>query len=313
MTMTADFAFSPDATLAIGMPERGPATLFDVTSGAEVLRFKQGSSKQNRAAVFFPGRERVLLGDMYYEAGVYSLENGKRIGRKWELTKKGSELSGVVFLESSERLLIAHTHAQVHDLNGTLLDTLRYADGKPWEFHVKRIAASPSTRLLAIGWGTCQPRPPETGVSILTWPECEVIHSFSPSAALGISANALIRQLMFVGEETVAVGSDECLGLFAFDGQLLDKPGVRHDGRIIGFPQSNKFFICNNGRMELWSHSPIEKLGGGQIHPQWASAQLISPDEKWIVIAGLAKRAQTNGVYPMAEVMAMATSILGDS
>jgi hypothetical protein len=308
ITMTADFDFSPDSTLAIALPERGPARLFDMTSGDEVLRFKQGSSTQNRDVVFFPGLGRILLTDMYYTAGVYSLNNGKRLGKKWELTKKGADLRGVVFLESSERLLFAHTHVQVHDLNGTLLDTLRYAEGKPWEFYVKAIAASPSTRLLAIGWGTCRPRPPTTGVSILTWPECEVIHSFSPSAALAIRPNAIVRQLTFVGEETVAVGSDECLGLFALNGRLLDKPGARKDGRIINFPQSNRFFIGENGRMELWSHSPIEKLGTGQIHPQWASAQVISPDEEWIVIAGLEKRVQTNGVYPMAEIIDLVTS-----
>lgn len=288
-SVKADVAFSPDSSVLVACYE-GPARLFDLATDQE--RFRLGGAKAIQGVAFLPDRESVVLAESYYKAGVYSMVDGVRRGKKWVLTKKGHELEAFVHLPQFEKILCAIGYGDllVLNYNGECVDKISFSHLKPWEVIPMSIAVSPNGQRLAVGWHTVRPRESQVCVSILSWPDLELLHEFSPCQALQQdpdSLDAIIRDMTFLGEETLSVASHQARGFFGVtDGRQRTEIAVRGEfSSLVTLHQSDHFLLSDGGVIECWASSPLCRIGQHQLHPQHALVNQISADDSLIAIA----------------------------
>jgi hypothetical protein len=209
----ASVHFSPSAPVFVAAYESANAKLFDSETGEELFRFT--GARQICGVVFLPDQERVVLAEQYHSVGIYSLSNGKRIGKKWTTRKKGDELDAFLHAIESQQIIHAGGHGalSVLDYDCQLVRHVRISEHKPQNTLISRAALSPDESRLAVGWATCYPLEIKNCLTVFEWPLMKLLCNLDHFMQRP-DAPHLLRQLEFLNNTELIVAEDEAANVF---------------------------------------------------------------------------------------------------
>jgi WD40 repeat protein len=274
----------------------GATHLFDPVTHEEISVFKK--ARGVIGAIFLPDGEHVAFAEYMYNAGVYRIDNGQLVGKKWKLIEKSLDVVAFLPTPNPDEFLHAAWDGppRMLDRSGK---TMRRFGGRSGGPGTNDVAFSPDCTLLAVVT--------DANVWVYDWYSETLKYKIDVFADLERNtANARHGHVKFVSDSQIVVGngagkvrlydlkSEQVTFEFAFQYEEAHSRAfaINLVIKLIAFRGA--------GSLQFYNLESLQDLGSLELHKVFATIENFSPKHGTFA-AGL---GEAGAVFRTDEILA---------